>query len=167
MYAWQIIFHLFENSFHNLGDCKLQFHWEACHEIPSVVTKQLSYEFRQLLSFSYTFEHNYFHVIMYLSAGSVSTNKKNMNALQTRKKIATSFFLSFHNGSVRPHFHFCATSLCWSSTVNILEKLGVCVCRPKWLIGNSPTRSDTISPQPPNSITLKTRNVSIFKLSAK
>jgi hypothetical protein len=37
-------------------DCKLQFHGEACHEIPSVVTKQLSYEFRQLLSLSYTFQ---------------------------------------------------------------------------------------------------------------
>jgi hypothetical protein len=238
MYAWQIIFYLFENSFHNLGDWKLQFHWEACHEIPSVVTKQLSYEFRQLLSFSYTgcpnrywtwhffnnsktnediateqthttdtflfishkmnvllfkvrcnifigvriikempasvasgtlctFKHNYFHVIMYLSAGSVSTNKKNMNALQTRKKIAVLFFLRFHSGSVRLHYHFCATSLCWGSTVNILEKSGVCICTVKWLIGNSPTQSGIISPQPPNSITLKTRNVNICKLSAK
>lgn len=80
----------------------------------SVVTKQLSYEFRQHLSFSYTFKHNYFHVIMYLSAASVSTNKKNINALQTRKKIAMSFFLSFHSGSVRLHFSFlCSITVLW------------------------------------------------------
>jgi hypothetical protein len=77
-----------------------------------------------------TFKHNYFHAIMYLSAGSVS-DKKNINALQTRKKIAVSFFFFFYSGSVRLHYHFCATSLCWGSTVNILEKSGVCICTVK------------------------------------
>lgn len=51
---------------------------------------------------------------MYLSADSVSTNKKNINALQTRKKIDISFFLSFHSGFVRLQFSFlCNVTVLW------------------------------------------------------
>lgn len=120
----RLSFTISENSLHTSDDC-------TYHN----TFKQTSYEFRRLLSLCCTFHHNYFYLFIYQLV-CVSHNRKNINALQTRKTIdlSFSFQLWFCNIYIFVQWQ------CYGSTDNILEKSVVCISSAQWLMKIHPLR---------------------------